>query len=146
MRNFLSMGYELFSSASVISIDSVPPRNGLPRDSQWDDPTALASFGDPGGHALLGEGINSATGLPMMGVVDASGNPYGTDLYDSTPCDLFDQTSLHHHHWHDTSCSFDSHTHDSFGSMQSSHCDSFGSNDSFGSHDSFGSSFGTSWD
>lgn len=146
MRNFFSVVFELFSSAPVMSINSVCPRNDFPLDSQWDDPTTLASFGDPGGHALLWEGINSVTGLPMMGVVDASGNPYGTNLDASTLCDLFDQASFHHHHWHDTSCSFESHTHDSFGSMQSSHCDSFESNDSFGSHDSFGTSFGTSWD
>lgn len=77
-------------------------------------------------------GINPATGLPMVGVMDVAGNPYGMDLHSSIA-----DCSTHNFAGHDSL---------SGGCDLFSAHNAFSSHDLCGSHDSFGSSFGSSWD
>ena len=70
------------------------------------------------------EGVNPATGLPMMGAVDVGGSPYGADLSDM----IFS-------------------SYDSLDSLSNDHCSNDWLSGSLDSSDSFGcGGFGSSWD
>jgi len=79
------------------------------------------------------EGVNPATGLPMMGAVDVGGSPYGADLSDT----IFPSHESHDSLSDDLSSSWTS----------NDHCSNDWMSGSRDSSDSFGSGgFGSSWD
>ena len=146
MRNFFSVIVDLFSAPSFSSSDSMSSSDSFGTSTLWNDTDSSSSFDSMHSHATLDDGINPATGFPMTGALDVAGNTYGSDSGLFSHADSSDTTILHHH-WHDTNSGFDQHASDAYSHHDAfAHHDSFSHHDTFSHHDSFGSSFGSSWD
>jgi len=72
MKNFFTAIVDLFGFDSPSSAGNATPIIG-PHDPLC----VIGAVRSPD------EGINPATGLPMVGGVDTSGNPYGMNMHDS---------------------------------------------------------------
>ena len=107
MRHFIEAFFDLFSS-------STPMHDNFPAEPA---------------SSHLSDGVNPATGLPMMVAgIDVGGNPYGFDLHDAHASSAFD------------ACSSSQHSDSSWTSDASSSCSDWSSGD----WSSGGS--GSSWD
>ena len=100
MRSFFSALVDLFSAPSFSSIAHASSADDFSGGLFSDDSGGPSGLVGTVGRRLLDEGINPATGLPMIGCVDVAGNPYGADLQAAPRSGLHDHAHHDDHSWH----------------------------------------------